>query len=155
MIEIEEGRPAPLFTLPDQDGNEVSLSDLLGKIVVLYFYPKDNTPGCTRQACAFRDSARAFSRRSAVVLGVSPDSVASHRKFADGQSLPFTLLSDATHSVAESYGVWKEKTLYGRKFMGIERTTFVIDRMGVVRKIFPRVRVDGHAEKVLEVVKAL
>lgn len=152
---IEAGQPAPDFTLPDQRGKPVTLSKLKGKPVVLYFYPKDDTPGCTKEACAFRDARKDYEKAGAKVLGVSPDDVASHDKFARKFELPFTLLADADKTVCESYGVWQEKNLYGRKFMGVVRTTFVIDREGIVRKVFPRVRVGGHSDKVLEVLKSL
>ena len=152
---LEEGIRAPDFTLHDQNGKQVTLSKLEGKIVVLYFYPKDNTPGCTREACAFRDELNSFKKLDAVVLGVSPDDVKSHKKFTGDFKLTFPLLADPTKAVCEAYGVWKEKILYGRKFMGIERTTILIDSSGVVRKIFRRVRVDGHAGKVLEAIKNL
>src|SRR4051812_215204 len=147
---IAEGTPAPDFTLPDQSGTPVTLSTLRGKPVVLYFYPKDDTPGCTTEACAFRDARTDYERAGARVLGVSPDTVSSHRKFADKHALTFTLLADPEKSVISSYGVWKEKTLYGKTSLGVERGTFVIDRDGVIRKIFARVKVDGHAGKVLE-----
>src|SRR5262249_20176691 len=129
---LEPGQPAPDFTLSDQDGQPVSLSSLRGTAVVLYFYPRDNTPGCTREACAFRDNRPALQKAGARVLGISADGVASHRKFADNFGLPFPLLADPDHAVCERYGVWKEKTLYGRKFWGVERTTFLIDPDGKV-----------------------
>ncbi len=150
---ISEGQPAPDFTLNDQDGNAVTLSGFAGKPVVLYFYPKDDTPGCTTEACNFRDARSDYETAGAVVLGVSPDTSASHRKFADKFTLPFTLLADTEKAVVQLYGVWKEKNMYGKKSMGVERTTVVIDGKGVVRKIFPKVKVDGHVEKVLEAVK--
>src|SRR5262245_43355341 len=140
MVEI--GQPAPDFTLPDQHGREVTLSKLRGKPVVLYFYPKDDTPGCTKEACAFRDARARSKKAGAQVIGVSPDDSASHKKFADKYELPFTLVADTNRQVCQSYGVWKEKNLYGRKFMGVERSTFLIDRDGVVRKIFAKVKVD-------------
>jgi peroxiredoxin Q/BCP len=152
---IEEGKKAPAFTLASSEGGEVSLKDLRGKTVVLYFYPKDDTPGCTREACEFRDSQAAVKKAGAVVLGVSGDSLESHGKFKTKYKLNFPLLSDTGNEVATKYGAYGEKTLYGRKFMGIIRSTFVIDGDGVVRKVFPRVKVDGHAEKVLEAVKAI
>jgi peroxiredoxin Q/BCP len=152
---MEAGQPAPDFTLLDQRGEPVTLSQFRGMAVVLYFYPKDDTPGCTRQACAFRDARTDYERAGAKVIGVSPDGVQSHRKFADKFALPFTLVADPEKKVCESYGVWKEKTLYGKKSMGVERTTFVIDRDGNVRKVFPKVRVDGHSEAVLEAIRAL
>jgi len=143
------GEPAPDFTLPDQDGKAIRLSDLRGKRVVLYFYPKDDTSGCTTQACAIRDRAPEFDTRGAIVLGVSPDNPASHRKFRDKYQLPFTLLADTEHAVAEKYGVWKEKTLYGRKYWGNERTTFVIGRDGRIEGVLERVKPAGHADDVL------
>jgi peroxiredoxin Q/BCP len=155
MAMIEEGKKAPDFTLRSSDGKEVSLEDLRGKTVVLYFYPKDDTPGCTREACAFRDSHAVLKRRGVVVLGVSGDSVASHERFRDKYSLNFPLLSDPDKAVAKKYGAWGEKVMYGKKTVGMIRSTFVIDAEGVVRKVFPRVKVDGHADQVLEAVKAL
>ncbi len=152
---VETGQPAPDFTLPDQNGVMVTLSSLKGKPVVLYFYPRDDTPGCTREACAFRDARADYEKAGARVLGVSPDTSASHEKFARKFELPFTLLADTEKKVCESYGVWQEKTLYGKKSMGVVRSTFVIDRDGVVRKVFPRVKVDGHADAVLKALAAL
>jgi peroxiredoxin Q/BCP len=152
---LVEGRPAPDFTLPDQEGHAVTLSALRGAPVVLYFYPRDNTPGCTKEACAFRDARAEYEKLGAKVLGVSPDSVASHRKFAEKHGLPFALLADPEHQVCERYGVWKEKILYGKKVMGVERTTVVIDRNGNVRKIFPKVKVEGHAAAVLDALRGL
>jgi peroxiredoxin Q/BCP len=155
MAMIEEGKKAPDFRLASFEGREVSLKDLRGKTVVLYFYPKDDTPGCTREACAFRDSQAALRKKGVVVLGVSGDSVASHEKFRDKYGLNFPLLSDPDKAVARKYGAWGEKVLYGKKSVGMIRSTFVIDGEGVVRKVFPRVKVDGHAEKVLEAVSGL
>jgi thioredoxin-dependent peroxiredoxin len=143
---------APDFTLPDQDGNEVTLSSLRGRTVVLYFYPKDDTPGCTTQACDLRDRTADFAERGATVLGISPDSGASHRRFADKFGLPFTLLADADHAVAEAYGVWKEKRMYGRTYWGVERTTFVIDEAGRIRHVLERVKPDTHAEQLLALI---
>ena len=143
------GEPAPDFTLPSDSGGPIALSSLRGKTVVLYFYPKDDTPGCTAQACAIRDSMSDFESRNAVVLGVSPDDEASHRKFKEKYSLPFTLLADPGHEVAEEYGVWKERNMYGKKSMGIERSTFVIDSDGNVAKAMRRVKPDTHAGDVL------
>lgn len=151
-----EGRPAPDFELPTHLGTTVRLSDFKGKRnVVLYFYPRDDTPGCTREACAFRDTYDGLTKRDAVVLGISKDSVESHARFAAKHGLPFPLLSDAEGDVAERYGVWKEKNLHGRRSMGIERTTFVIDKAGAVRKVFPRVSVDAHAEEIAAALDAL
>jgi thioredoxin-dependent peroxiredoxin len=151
---IKEGQKAPDFALPSSDGGKVSLKDLKGKTVVLYFYPKDDTPGCTKEACGFRDSYAALKKK-AVVLGVSPDDIASHDRFRAKYKLPFPLLADADKAVATRFGAWGEKVLYGKKVVGMIRSTFVIDGEGVVRKVFPRVRVDGHAEKVLEAVSKL
>ena len=152
---LEEGKPAPAFALVDQHGKTVALKDFEGKPVVLYFYPKDDTPGCTREACAFRDARADYEAAGAVVLGVSPDTAESHRTFADKYDLPFTLLADPDKEAIAAYGVWKEKNMYGKKSMGVERTTVVIDGDGVVRKVFPRVKVDGHSEKVLEAIRGL
>jgi thioredoxin-dependent peroxiredoxin len=146
---VEEGKPAPDFELASDTGDTVSLSSFRGKPVVLYFYPKDDTPGCTTQACGIRDVYADFRGRGAVVLGVSPDDEASHVKFKEKYSLPFTLLADPDHEVAEKYGVWKERNLYGKKSMGIERSTFVIDADGQVAKVMRRVKPDSHAADVL------
>ncbi|MFA6599047.1 MAG: thioredoxin-dependent thiol peroxidase [Ignavibacteriaceae bacterium] len=150
---IEEGKKAPAFKLLDQDGKTHSLKDYLGQKVVLYFYPKDNTPGCTTEACSFRDEFSAFRKINAVILGVSADAVKSHKNFSEKFSLPFPLLSDESKEVLEKYGVWKEKSMYGKKYLGIERTTVVIDETGNVKKIFPKVKVAGHTEEVLEALK--
>jgi len=152
---LKEGDKAPAFKLPSVEGGDVGLRDFAGKTVVLYFYPKDDTPGCTREACAFRDSQAALKRAGAVVLGVSPDSVESHQKFRAKYKLNFPLLADADKSVSKKYGAYGEKVMYGKKVTGMIRSTFVIDGGGVVRKVFPRVKVDGHADKVLEVVSSL
>jgi len=146
---VEEGKPAPDFELPSDSGERVTLSSLRGKPVVLYFYPKDDTPGCTAQACGIRDVYADFRDRGAVVLGVSPDDEASHVKFKEKYSLPFILLADPEHEVAEQYGVWKERNLYGKKSMGIERSTFVIDADGNVTKAMRRVKPANHADDVL------
>jgi peroxiredoxin Q/BCP len=146
---VEEGKPAPDFELSTDNGARVKLSSLRGKPVVLYFYPKDDTPGCTTQACGIRDAYADFRERGAVVLGVSPDDEASHVKFKEKYSLPFTLLADPEHRVAEQYGVWKERNMYGKKSMGIERSTFVIDADGNVAKVMRRVKPDTHAADVL------
>jgi peroxiredoxin Q/BCP len=146
---IEEGQSAPDFDLRADDGKQVRLSALRGQPVVLYFYPKDDTPGCTREACAFRDRQPELAAHGAVVLGVSPDDVASHGKFRDKFSLNFPLLADPGHQVAEAYGAWREKNLYGKTAMGIQRSTFLIDRAGNVRKVWKRVNVDGHDAEVL------
>ena len=147
---VEEGKPAPTFTLPSDSGEDVSLESLRGKPVVLYFYPKDDTPGCTAQACGIRDQWGEFHERGAVVLGVSPDSETSHVKFKEKYGLPFTLLADEDHAVSEAYGVWVEKNMAGKRYMGVERSTFVIDADGNVAKVMRRVKPDTHAEQVLE-----
>ena len=146
---IEEGQPAPDFELPSDTGETVRLSELRGKPVVLYFYPKDDTPGCTTQACGIRDAYGEFERAGAVVLGVSPDDEASHVKFKEKYGLPFTLLADAGHAVAEQYGVWGEKTYAGRTYMGVSRSTFVIAADGSVAKVMRNVKPDSHADDVL------
>ncbi len=146
---VEPGSPAPPFALPSGDGDTVALSDLHGRQVVLYFYPKDDTPGCTTQACDLRDSWRAIQEAGAVVLGVSPDGPASHARFAQKFQLPFPLLADEDHAVAEAYGAWGEKSMYGRTYMGIIRSTVIIDCDGIVSHVFHRVRPKGHAAMVL------
>ena len=145
----QPGRAAPDFTAQDDAGNTVRLADLRGKKVVLYFYPKDDTPGCTKEACAFRDGFSELRKRGAVVYGVSIDSVASHAKFKQKFQLNFPLLSDADKKLVDAYGVWKQKSMYGRSFMGIERTTFLIDEQGKIAKVFPKVKVNEHYEEVL------
>jgi peroxiredoxin Q/BCP len=152
---IEAGRRAPDFTLAADDGTKVKLSDLRGKPVVLYFYPRDNTPGCTREACAFRDRKRALAKRGAVVLGISPDSAASHAKFKDKYKLNFPLLADTDHKVAQKYGAWREKILYGKKSLGIVRSTWLIDAEGKVARVWKKVNVDGHDDEVLAALDAL
>ena len=142
------GKAAPAFTLETDTGESLSLKDLKGKNVVLYFYPKDDTSGCTTEACEFRDQMPRFAKGRAVIFGVSPDTVKSHQKFKTKYDLPFTLLADTEHAIAEKYGVWKEKSMYGRKYMGVERTTFLIDATGKVRRIFEKVKPAGHAEEV-------
>jgi peroxiredoxin Q/BCP len=146
---VAVGDKAPDFTLPADDGRKVSLKELRGKKVVLYFYPKDDTPGCTAEACSFRDNLARVTTKGAVVLGVSRDDTDSHGKFRDKYHLNFPLLSDDAGTVTEAYGVWKKKNLYGRSFMGIERTTFLIDEAGKVARIWPRVKVEGHTDEVL------
>jgi len=146
---LSVGDKAPAFTLMDKDGNEVSLSDFLGKKVVLYFYPKDNTPGCTRQACAFAAAYNGFREKNLEVIGISKDSTASHAKFAEKYGLPFVLLSDPERQAIESYGVWQEKKLYGKVSMGVVRTTFIIDEQGNIEKIMPRVKPDTNAAEIL------
>jgi peroxiredoxin Q/BCP len=152
---IEEGKKAPAFTLTRDDGTKVKLSDLKGKPVVLYFYPRDDTPGCTKEACAFRDRADEMRKLGATVLGVSPDTVASHQKFRDKYELNFPLLADTDHAVAEKYGAWREKNMYGKKSMGVQRSTFVIDGEGKVAKVWKRVQVDGHDQQVIDALQSL
>ncbi len=147
--ELTAGDAAPEIELDDEDGKPFKLSALKGKNVVLYFYPKADTPGCTAESCAFRDNGKKFTRKETAIVGVSPDKSAAQKKFKDKFDLPFTLLADAAHEAAETYGVWKEKSMYGRKYMGIERTTFLIGKDGKIKKIFPKVKVEGHAEEVL------
>jgi peroxiredoxin len=146
---VDVGEPAPDFTLPSDTGDEVSLSGFRGQKVVLYFYPKDGTPGCTREAQGFRDLTDEFDRANVVILGVSKDSVKSHQRFKEKHNLPFTLLSDPEGKVLDRYGVWKQKSMYGRTFMGTERTTFLIDPEGTVTKVYRKVRVKGHAQACL------
>ena len=146
---IEVGKKAPAFSLPSSEGRKVALKEFAGKKVVLYFYPKDNTPGCTQEACDFRDNMARVQAAGAVVLGVSGDSVASHERFRDKFELPFPLLSDETHEMMEKYGVWQEKKNYGRSYMGVVRTTVLIDGAGVVQRIWPKVSVKGHVDAVL------
>jgi peroxiredoxin Q/BCP len=146
---IEEGETAPDFSLLSDAGETIKLSDYRGKPVVLYFYPKDDTPGCTKEACAFRDRSAEIARRGAVLLGVSPDDVESHGKFRDKYSLNFPLLADAGHQVADRYGAWREKNMYGKKSMGIQRSTFLIGGDGKVRRAWKKVSVDGHDDEVL------
>ncbi len=150
---LKPGAKAPSFSLPSDGGGRVALKDLKGKSVVLYFYPKDDTSGCTTEACEFRDTWKSVKAAGAVVLGVSPDAVASHDKFKAKYKLPFPLLADVDHAVAESYGVWGEKSMYGRKYMGILRTTFVISGAGKIVKIFEKVKPKGHAAEVLAALK--
>jgi thioredoxin-dependent peroxiredoxin len=152
---IAEGDKAPSFSLEADDGTTVTRDSLAGKNVVLFFYPKDDTSGCTKEACDFRDAFPRFGKIDAMVIGVSPDSLESHRKFKKKYELPYRLLSDEGHKLADTFGVWKEKSLYGRKYMGIERTTVIIDRKGRVARIFPRVKVPGHALEVETAVRNL
>ena len=147
MLEI--GMKAPEFTLSDKDGNAVSLSDFLGRKIVAYFYPKDNTPGCTRQACAFAAAYEGFKSRDVVVIGISKDSVASHLKFAQKHNLPFILLSDPELQAIQAYGVWQEKKLYGKVSMGVVRSTFIIDEQGMIEKVMPKVKPDTNAADIL------
>lgn len=149
------GKPAPDFALPNQDGQIVRLSDLRGKWVVLYFYPKDMTPGCTQEACAFRDGYAEFEKRGVAVLGISADSVRSHQKFAEKYGLPFPLLADEGHQVCEAYGAWHQKSMYGKTYWGVARITFLIDPKGVVRHVFEKVSPSSHPQEVLAVLEAL
>lgn len=149
---VSENQPAPDFELQADDGSAVKLSNFKGQKVILYFYPKDDTPGCTTQACDLRDHIQEIDARGVVVLGVSPDDVASHRKFKQKFGLNFPLLADVDHTVAELYGVWKEKNLYGRKIMGVERTSFIIDEKGNIAKVLPRVKPAEHVGQLLELV---
>jgi peroxiredoxin Q/BCP len=153
-MELMVGDKAPEFSLPDQDGRAVTLKSLKGRPVVLYFYPKDDTPGCTKEACGFRDSRTALAKHEAVVLGISLDGAESHRKFIEKFRLPFSLLSDEGAEVSKAYGVYKQKTLYGKKFWGIERSTFVIDPAGRLKAIFRKVKVDQHVDEVLAALDA-
>src|ERR1700761_9042306 len=146
---LKAGDAAPPISLDTDSGEHFELASLKGKNVVLYFYPKADTPGCTKEACEFRDSSRKFTKANTVIVGVSPDASKAQAKFKDKFDLPFTLLADIGHQAAEAYGVWKEKSMYGKKYMGIERTTFVIGADGRIRKVFPKVKVEGHAEEVL------
>ena len=152
---IEVGKKAPAFNLADDRGKKVRLSSLLGSPVVLYFYPRDDTPGCTREACAFRDRKAELKELGAIVLGISPDTVESHAKFKEKYELNFPLLADPDHAVAEKYGAWREKNMYGKKSMGIQRSTFLIDESGRVAKVWKRVKVDGHDTQVLQAVREL
>jgi peroxiredoxin Q/BCP len=146
---VKTGEKAPAFTLPDNDGKMVSLADFAGKKVVLYFYPKDNTPGCTRQACAFAEYFQEFSARNIAVIGISRDGIESHRKFAEKYNLPFTLLADPELQAIKSYGVWQEKKLYGKVSMGVVRTTFIIDENGMIAEVMPKVKPDTNAAEIL------
>lgn len=152
---IEPGEKAPAFRLRDDEGRQVTLASLKGSPVVIYFYPRDNTPGCTKEACRFRDCYPELQRRGVRILGVSTDSAESHAKFRDKFDLPFPLLVDSDHALAEKYGAWREKNMYGKKSMGIQRSTFLIDPAGKVAKVWKRVKVDGHDRQVLEAVDEL
>ena len=154
-MSVNEGDKAPDFSMPTDGGGSVSLKDMKGKAVVLYFYPKDSTPGCTKEACAFRDLLPDFSKVDAEIIGVSKDSIKRHDNFKAKYELPFLLASDEAGDVCERYGVWVEKSMYGKKFMGIERATFLIDAKGKVRNVWRKVKVPGHVEEVLEAAKAL
>jgi peroxiredoxin Q/BCP len=153
MPELKEGDAAPAISAETDDGSHFELSSLHGKNVVLYFYPKADTPGCTKESCEFRDTSKKLTATNTVIVGVSPDTSKAQAKFKEKFDLPFTLLADTEHKVAEDYGVWKEKSMYGKKYMGVERTTFVIDGTGKIKKIFPKVKVEGHAEEVLAAIK--
>jgi thioredoxin-dependent peroxiredoxin len=155
MMAIKVGNKAPSFKLKNQNGETISLSGLIGKPVVVYFYPKDDTSGCTKEACNFRDEFPKFGKMKAEIIGISADSVESHKKFAEKYNLPFNLLSDEKKEVVEKYGVWQEKSMYGKKYMGIVRTTFIIDGQGKIRKIFEKVKVDKHNQEVMEALKEL
>lgn len=154
-MELKVGDKAPSFKLINQDGKTISSSDFKGKPIVLYFYPKDDTSGCTKEACNFRDEFPKFGKMKAEIIGVSADSVESHKKFATKYKLPFNLLSDEKKEMVEKYGVWQEKSMYGRKYMGIVRTTFIIDASGKISNIFPKVKVDKHNQEVMEALKEL
>ena len=152
---LKEGDKAPDFTAKDDKGNSVSLKDFRGKKIVLYFYPKDNTSGCTKEACDFRDNLNRIKRKDTVILGVSPDNEKSHVKFRDKFDLTFPLLVDEDKKLVNLYGVWQEKSLYGRKFMGVVRTTFIVDEKGKIAKIFPKVKVAGHVDAVIEALSEI
>ena len=152
---VEEGSKAPAFTLADDNGNKIKLADLKGGPVVIYFYPKDDTPGCTKEACAFRDRSDELQELGAKVFGVSPDDVDSHVKFRDKFELNFPLLADIGHKVADQYGAWREKNMYGKKSMGIQRSTFLIDAEGKIAKVWKRVKVDGHDQQVIDALGQL
>jgi len=152
MPNLQPGDPAPAISLQTDSGEPFELSSLHGKNVVLYFYPKADTPGCTKEACAFRDESPRFEKTNTVIVGVSPDAPKAQAKFKTKFGLPFTLLADIDHKTSEDYGVWKEKSMYGKKYMGVERTTFVIGPDGKIRKVFPKVSVEGHAEEVLAAI---
>lgn len=152
MPSLKEGDAAPAIALDTDSGEPFTLSSLKGKNVVLYFYPKADTPGCTKESCEFRDTSKKFTKSNTVIVGVSPDPSAKQAKFKEKFDLPFVLLADVDHKTCEDYGVWAEKSMYGKKYMGVERTTFVIDPKGNIKKIFPKVKVDGHAEEVLAAI---
>ncbi|HVN47229.1 MAG TPA: thioredoxin-dependent thiol peroxidase [Bacteroidota bacterium] len=149
---LKTGDRAPNFKLPTGDGKMISLKDLRGKKIILYFYPKDNTSGCTTEACSFQENGAAIKKKGAVVIGISADNVASHAKFAAKYHLSFPLLSDESKEVSNAYGVWKEKSMYGKKYFGIERTTFILDEAGTIQHIFSKVKVQGHTDEVLSVL---
>lgn len=149
---LKTGEKAPEFSLLSDSGEKINLRDFKGKKVILYFYPKDNTSGCTKEACDFRDSIKIFQKKNAVVIGISKDSIESHKKFKSKFNLPFTLLSDEQTDVLNKYGVWKEKSMYGKKYMGIERTTFIISKKGIIENIFSKVKVNGHVQEILNTI---
>jgi thioredoxin-dependent peroxiredoxin len=151
---LEEGKKAPVFKLKNQNGETVALNDFKGKRVVLYFYPKDDTPGCTKEACSFRDEFPKFGDLNVVILGVSPDSIESHKKFIEKYKLPFDLLSDEKKEVVEKYEVWKEKNNYGKIYMGVERSTFILDENLVIKKIFRKVKVEGHSDEIKQALES-
>lgn len=155
MSLLQSGAKAPDFNTADQDGNKVALKDYRGKKVVLYFYPKDNTPGCTKEACAFRDQFSEFKKKGVEILGVSVDSEKSHRSFADKFKLPFTLLADTEKKIVNAYGVWGEKSMYGRKYMGTNRVTYLINEAGRIAAVFPKVKPEEHAQEILAQIKML
>ena len=152
---LKEGSKAPAFNLESTSGEKIALKDMTGQSVVLYFYPKDNTSGCTKEAEAFRDAYKKITKKGVVVLGISPDSRESHQKFTAKFNLPFPLLVDKDHKIAEKYGVWVEKSMYGKKYWGVQRATFVIDPEGKIKKIFPKVKVDGHVDEVMTELRDL
>jgi peroxiredoxin Q/BCP len=152
MVNLKEGDPAPQIALNTDTGEHFELSSLAGKNIVLYFYPKADTPGCTKEACDFKASSEKFGKANSVIVGVSPDASKAQARFKNKFDLPFTLLADIDHKAAEDYGVWAEKSMYGKKYMGVERTTFVIGPDGKIKKIFPKVKVDGHAKEVLAAI---
>ena len=151
---LHAGDKAPEISLDTDNGEPFKLSSLKGKNVVLYFYPKADTPGCTKESCEFRDTSKKFTKANTVIVGVSPDTTKAQLKFREKFDLPFSLLADVDHKASEAYGVWKEKSMYGKKYMGVERTTIVIDAKGIVRRVFPKVKVDGHSSAVLDAIKA-
>lgn len=150
---LQVGKKAPAFTAIDENGKQVNLKDFLGKKVLLYFYPRDNTPGCTKEACAFRDDFSQYNKAKTVILGVSPDSTDSHQKFKNKYDLPFTLLSDPENELSSKYGAYGEKSMYGKKYMGIIRSTVLIDEQGKIEKVFDKVKVNGHSQEVLKLIK--
>lgn len=154
MSLLQVGAKAPIFSTFDQNGKRVSLSDFEGKKIILYFYPKDNTPGCTKEACAFRDKITQFQDLNVVVIGVSIDSIKSHKSFSDKYQLPFTLLSDTDKDIVTNYGVWGEKTMYGKKYFGINRVTYLIDEQGLISEVFPKVKPETHAEEILKLIES-